>query len=425
MKSRLRETGLLSRHLTTGLIHALKDSPVTLLVGARQVGKSTLCQGIARHEHPARYVTLDDPTLLAAALSDPSGFIDSFEGPVVLDEIQRAPQLLPALKMEVDRKRRPGRYLLTGSANVLLLPQVSEPLAGRVEVLTLWPLSQGEIDGRQEGFLDRVLGRTTLSGSPSDAARADALSRALRGGYPEAVLRADPARRHAWFRSYLLTILQRDVRDLAHIEGLAALPRLLSVLAARTASPINYADLARVAGLPVSTLKRYLVLFEMLFLIRTVPAWSSNLSKRLIKTPRLVFVDTGILAHLAGATVERLQTEPTQSGPLLENFVTMELVKQATWSKHRPEVFYFRTHTGQEVDVVLEAADGRVVGIEVKAAGAVKSGDFRGLQALQEVAPRKFHRGIVLYQGKETVPFGKDQWAMPMEALWVTGHANG
>jgi predicted AAA+ superfamily ATPase len=170
--------------------------------------------------------------------------------------------------------------------------------------------------------------------------------------------------------------------------------------------------------LPVSTLKRYLVLFEMLFLIRTIPAWSNNLSKRLIKTPRVVFVDTGIVAHLTGASAERLQMDPTQSGPLLENFVTMELVKQAAWSRHSPVVYYFRTHTGQEVDVVLEAEDGRVVGIEVKAATMVQPRDFRGLQALQEAARKKFHRGIVLYQGKETVPFGKDQWAMPMDALW-------
>jgi len=418
MKSTLREAGLLSRHLTTGLLHALEDSPVTLLVGARQVGKSTLCQAIAGHDHPARYLTLDDPTVQAAALADPHGFIDSFTGPVVLDEIQRAPQLFNALKMEVDRKRRPGRYLLTGSANVLLLPSVSESLAGRMEVLTLWPLSQGEIDGREEAFMDRVFGSAPLSGPPSKAPRGDALLRLIRGGYPEVVRRSDPGRRQAWLRSYLLTLLQRDVKELAQIEGLAALPRLLSLLAARTATSANYADLARVVGLPVSTLKRYLVLFEMLFLIRTIPAWSNNLSKRLIKTPRLVFVDTGILAHLTGATPERLQMEPTHTGPLLENFVTMELVKQAGWNRYHPEVFYFRTHAGQEVDVVLEAKDGKVVGIEVKAATTVKSGDFRGLQALQEAARKKLHRGIVLYQGKETVPFGKNQWAMPMDALW-------
>ena len=418
MKSTLREAGLLSRHLTTGLLHALKDSPITLLIGARQVGKSTLCQAIAGHDHPARYVTLDDPTLQAAALSDPPGFLESFDGPVVLDEIQRAPQLFNALKMDVDRKRRPGRYLLTGSANVLLLPNLSESLAGRVEVLTLWPLSQGEIEGREEGFMDRVFGAAPLSGPPSHAPRGETLSRLMRGGYPEAVRRTDPARRQAWFRSYLLTLLQRDVKDLAQIEGLAALPRLLSLLAARTATSVNYADLARVVGLPVSTLKRYLVLFETLFLIRTVPAWSNNLSKRLIKTPRLVFVDTGLLSHLIGATIARLQMEPMHSGPLLENFVTMEMLKQAGWSRQHPEVFYFRTHTGQEVDVVLEAQDGRVVGIEVKAATTVKSGDFRGLQALQETARKKFHRGIVLYQGKETIPFGKDQWAIPIDALW-------
>jgi hypothetical protein len=410
---------MIQRHLEKQLLRALGDTPVTLLVGARQVGKSTLCQAIARRQHPARYVTLDDPTFYAAARSDPSGLVASLEGPVVLDEIQRCPELFGALKVDVDRERRPGRYLLTGSANVLLLPRVSESLAGRMEVLTLWPLSQGEIENRPEGFLDRVFGRTLSAGPASGISRADVFSRVLRGGYPEAVQRKDPARRRAWFRSYLITLLQRDVRELAQIEGLTALPRLLSLLATRAAAPLNYADLARAAGLPATTLKRYLALFETLFLVRPVPAWSTNLSKRLIKTARLVFVDTGLLAQLTGATGDRLQADPSQAGPLLENFVTMEMVKQASWSRHHPQVLHFRTHAGQEVDLVLEADDGRVVGIEVKAAGSVGTGDFRGIQALREAAGKRFHRGIVLYQGRETVPFGKDQWAMPLDALWM------
>jgi len=411
---------MIRRQLEKQLLRALGDTPVTLLIGARQVGKSTLCQAIARGRHPARYVTLDDPTLYAAARSDPSGFVASLEGPVVIDEVQRCPELFGALKVDVDRERRPGRYLLTGSANVLLLPRLSESLAGRMEVLTLWPLSQGETDGRQEGFLDRVFGRALSAGPASAISHADVLSRALRGGYPEVVRRKDPARRRAWFRSYLMTLLQRDVRELAQIEGLTVLPRLLSLLATRAAAPLNYADLARAAGLPATTLKRYLVLFETLFLVRPIPAWSTNRSKRLIKTARLVFVDTGLLAHLTGATADRLQAEYSHAGPLLENFVTMELVKQASWSTHHPEVLHFRTHAGQEVDLVLEADDGRVVGIEVKAAASAGTGDFRGLQALREAAGKRFHRGIVLYQGRETVPFGKDQWAMPIDALWTS-----
>lgn len=410
---------MIRRQLEKQLLQALGDTPVTMLVGARQVGKSTLCRAIARGPHPARYVTLDDPTLYAAARSDPPGFVASLEGPVVIDEVQRCPELFGALKVDVDRERRPGRYLLTGSANVLLLPRLSDSLAGRMEVLTLWPLSQGEADGRREGFLDRIFGRTLSAGPASAVSRADVLSRALRGGYPEVVQRRAPERRRAWFRSYLMTLLQRDVRELAQIEGLTALPTLLSLLATRAAAPLNYADLARAAGLPATTLKRYLALFETLFLVRPIPAWSTNRSKRLIKTARLVFVDTGLLAHLAGATADRLQAEYSHAGPLLENFVTMELLKQASWDSRHPEVFHFRTHAGQEVDLVLEADDGRVVGIEVKAAGSAGTGDFRGLQALREAAGRRFHRGIVLYQGRETVPFGKDQWAMPIDALWT------
>jgi hypothetical protein len=414
---------MIHRHITNALRAALGDTPVALLVGARQSGKSTLCHAIVESGHQARYVTFDDASTLASAHADPGGFVGALDGPVVLDEIQRAPELFRAIKLDVDRRRKPGRYLMTGSANVLLLPKLAESLAGRMEVLTLWPLSQGEIEGCGEQFIHRMFGRAAEPPRTAGEARKDLLARALRGGFPEVVQRPDPDRRQAWFGSYLTTILQRDVRDLANIEGLTALPRLLGSLAARVPAPVNYADLSRISGLPQTTLKRYLVLLETTFIIRLIPAWAKNPSKRLVKTPRLLLTDTGLLGHLAGWTPERLHDDPNVSGPLLENFVAMELVKQSSWSPLRIGVFHFRTHAGQEVDTVLEAGDGRVVGVEVKAAATIGEGDFRGLRALHESAGKRFHRGVVLYTGAQALPFGERLWALPVNALWAAGEA--
>lgn len=412
---------MIHRHITDALRAALADSRVVLLNGARQTGKTTLVQWLSSKEHPARYLTLDDAATLSAARADPTAFIGGLDGPVVLDEVQRAPELFPAIKLAVDRKRQAGRFLLTGSANVMLLPRLSESLAGRMEILTLWPLSQGEIDGSREGFIDAVFGDKlpNLPGPLED--RSALLARALRGGYPEAVSRRDAARRRAWFASYVTTILQRDVRDLANIEGLSAMPRLLSILAARASSLANASELSRSAAMPLTTIKRYLVLLETTFLIQTVPPWSGNLGRRLVKTPRLILGDTGLLAHLTGLTPERLRADAGQIGPLLENFVMMELRKQAAWSETRTEIFHFRALTGQEVDIVLEDDAGRLVGIEVKAASTVGGHDFKGLNALAEAVPKRFHRGILLYTGTEALPFGPRFHALPMSALWKLG----
>ena len=410
----------LPRHLAPRLFDALADTPVTLLVGARQTGKSTLCRAIAEHHHPARYLTLDDAPTLAAAHADPVSFIAAIEGPVVLDEVQRAPELFRAIKVQVDRRRTPGQFLLTGSANVLVMPRISESLAGRMEVLTLWPFSQGEIEQTAEGFLAEVFGRKPLRPPPSVGSRSQVIARAVRGGYPEILQRIDAARRRAWFGSYLTTILQRDVRDLAHIDGLTQMPRLFELLAARASTLLNYAELSRTVGWPQTTLKRYMALLEATFLIHSIPAWSSNRSKRAVRTPRIVLADTGLLAYLLGATEETL-AESASVGPLLENFVFLELLKQASWQQSRPQVFHYRTHSGDEVDIVLEAPGGAIVGIEVKAAATVGAGHFKGLEALRLDAGKRFHRGIVLYTGREALPFGRDLWALPLNALWTLG----
>lgn len=415
---------MLRRHIVDPLLAALQDTPVVLLHGARQTGKSTLARWIAQKLHPARYLTLDDAAVLGAVEADPHGFLAGNEDPLVIDEVQRAPELFVAIKREVDRHRRPGRFLLTGSANVLLIPRLAESLAGRMEILTLWPLSQGEIAGTREGFVDAAYAAERPSTERPAGVRGEIVERLLRGGYPEIQGRLSADRRAAWFGSYLTTLLQRDVRDLSGIERLAELPRLLALLATRTAGLLNSAELARSAALPLSTLKRYLTLLETTFLLRPLPPWHDNLGKRLVKAPKVMLADTGLSSYLLGCDAERLAEDPGLLGRLLENFVIMELHKQAAWSRVRPGLYHFRTHAQQEVDIVMEDRKGRIVGIEVKASSSVGGEDFKGLRTLAEGTGRRFIRGLVLYTGLEAVSFGKQLDALPVSSLWRLGSEN-
>ena len=409
---------MISRNITNSIIEALADTPVVMLNGARQTGKSTLAKSLISGRHVERYVTLDDATSLAAARHDPTGFISGLGESTVIDEIQRAPELFLAIKADVDQNRKPGRYLLTGSANVFLLPRLSESLAGRMEIFTLWPLSQGEFAGIKEKFVDTVFSDSPLSieSIPVDSG-ITTIERAIRGGYPEAAARASESRRRAWFGSYINTIMQRDVRDIANIDGLTAMPRLLSMLATRASSLLNYSELSRTTALPQTTLKRYMALFEMIFLIDHLPAWQPNLGKRVVKTSKLILNDTGILSTLLAVNAARLENNPL-CGALIENFVIMELKKQISWSDTKPSILHYRTQTGQEVDAVLEDTAGRIVGIEIKSAKSVGGQDFRGLQSLAEAAGDNFHRGIVIYGGSEIVSFGSNLFALPIDSLW-------
>ena len=416
---------MITRNISPKIIESLSDTPVVMLNGARQTGKSTLAKAIINEKHIGRYVTLDDATVLAAAKHDPVGFLSGLGESVVIDEIQRAPELFVAIKADVDRNRKPGRYLLTGSANVLLLPRLSESLAGRMEIFTLWPLSQGEFSGVRERFIDSLfseeLSIQSLVSCDNDA---PLIERAIRGGYPEAAARSSESRRRAWFESYITTILQRDVRDIANIDGLAAMPRLLAMLATRSPSLLNYSELSRTTGLPQSTLKRYMTLFETIFLIDHLPAWYSNLGKRLVKTSKLIMGDTGLLTTLLAVDAVRLENTPL-CGAVVENFVMMELKKQISWSDKKPAMLHYRTQAGHEVDVVLEDLAGRVVGIEIKSAKSVGGQDFRGLQSLAEASGNKFLRGIVLYAGSEAVPFGSNFLALPISSLWDKNYSDG
>jgi uncharacterized protein len=410
------------RHLAPHLLAALADTPVVLLAGARQTGKSTLARELARHAHPARYLTFDEPALLDVAKHDPAGFLAGLSGPVILDEVQRVPELFLPLKAEVDRDRTPGRFLLTGSAQALLLPRLSDYLVGRMEVLTLWPFSRGEIDGRGELFIDRAFSGKppldTRGDKPADKKGAETpWVRLGRGGFPEPSLRRDAARRRAWFDSYVATTLQRDIRDLSRIEGISSFPRLLALCAARSGALFNSAEISRSAALPLSTLRRYVSLLESGFLVRFLPAWSGNRGKRLVKAPKMVVTDSALMAHLTGWNGEGEPPEILR-GPLLESFAVMELVKQASWSRTRPHLFHFRSLAGQEVDVVLEDARGNLVGVEVKSSGSVGASDLRGLKALAEEAGSRFLGGYLLCGEREPKPLGKKLWALPHEALW-------
>lgn len=403
------------RNIEQILRTSLSDTPVVLLNGARQTGKSTLANALAK-SLSATYVTLDDTTQLAAAKSDPHGFLNGLGKQTVIDEVQKAPDLFPAIKMAVDQDRRPGRFLLTGSANVLLLPKISESLAGRMELITLWPLSQGEMDSREERFIDGVFSEEMPELIDED--EKDLFDIIVKGGYPEVVQRITEERRNTWFEGYITALLQRDVRDMSNIDGLTEMPRLLSLLASRLGGLLNISELSRSSGIANTTLKRYLSLLQATFLYQPLLPWSVNIGKRLVKSSKIHLIDSGMATYLTGFTREIFKKNPTFFGHLLETFVVGELRKQLGWSNKRVNLFHYRTSADQEVDIVMTDATGQLVGIEVKASSTIKKKDFRGLEALAHDTADQFLRGIVLYAGSETANFGKRFTVAPISALW-------
>jgi predicted AAA+ superfamily ATPase len=422
---------MLARHITPQLQEALLDTPVVVVNGARQTGKSTLAQSLADatvpEGTPRQYLTLDDAVVLNAAKSDPAGFFNGLSGPVTLDEVQRAPELFLAIKAAVDRHRQPGRYLLTGSADVMLLPGIADSLAGRVEVLSLWPMSSAELAGSPtlnradclfNGNLATLAAPTDLADATAPNPRNALIERLVAGGFPDAVTRSTPRRRAAWFDSYVQSVLQRDVRDLAHIEQLTEIPNLLQLMAARSASLLNFAELARSSGLPQSTLKRYFALLEMLFLVVRVSPWERNAGKRLVKAPKVFLPDSGLLCHLMGETAASLAAKAGLPGAAVETYVLAELLKHIAFSAQRLSLWHYRTQNHIEVDFILENRQGQITGIEVKASSTVDSKDFKGLRHLQNTEPSIFQRGIVLYAGRDVVPFGENLWAVPLGVWW-------
>jgi uncharacterized protein len=409
---------LYPRNLTNPLLEAASDNPVVLVNGARQTGKSTLIQSLFAGSGAPEYLTFDDLTLLNAARGDPQSFVQSLPDSVILDEIQRVPELLLPIKLSVDRNRRPGRFFLTGSANVLALPKVADALVGRIEVHTLWPLSQGEIRERCESFVDAIFTDRKLAGG-SKCELQELIELMVVGGYPDVLKRYSAARRKNWFDGYITTLIERDVRDLRNIEQLTLMPKLLQLSASRCGSLLNYSDLARSLQMKLTTVKTYLSLLELLFLVIPVQPWFANLGKRLVKSPKLYVNDTGLLSHLLGRDGKAISRDGSLLGMMLENFVLVELMKQISWSSTRPKLFHFRTENGEEVDFVLEAPDGRIVGIECKANSLGRDAS-KGLRMLRDLTGTRFHRGIVLYTGANIIGIDSNIQAVPISSLWET-----
>ncbi len=394
---------------------ALTDTPVVLVVGPRRAGKTTLVKKMG--EAGSTYITLDDRTALEAAQSDPTGFIRGLDR-ATIDEIQRAPDLLLAIKKTVDEDYRPGRFLLTGSANALTLPWVADSLAGRMEMLRMLPLARAEIESRTPTFLERLF-EGKLQSQRNAIVGDDLVAAVLLGGFPEAIARKSERRRQNWARSYLTSILTRDLRDIADVGRLTELPKFVRLLAEQSGQLVNYSRFG--AGIDVShkTGQRYVGLLEQVFLIATLQPWFTNALKRIVKTPKLHFFDSGLLASARGLTFDRAKADRGRFGALLESFVFSEVLKLMIASDLRLTPYHFRDRNMREVDIVLERDDGTIAGIEVKASATVRSGDFTGLRALAEACGDRFAFGVVLYDSTGIVPFGDKLAAAPLSSLWA------
>lgn len=398
------------------LVEALEDAPVVLLHGPRQSGKSTLVREVGK-AHGRVYLSFDDDVVREAATSDPVGFVLDLPEHVTLDEIQRVPQLFTSLKSAVDRDRTPGRFLLTGSANVLLLPRLADSLAGRMAVLQLHPFAQVEIERTHPGFLDRLLtGRWQVR--RTQRLGINLAERIVAGGFPPALDRSSHRRRAAWYRDYVMAITQRDVRDLARIGALEALPKLVASVASQTGRLANVSDLAAPFELSRPTIRDYLTLLRHVFLVTELPAWHRNRLQRLVKAPKLHLGDTGLAAAMLGLGAEDLLADRQAYGQLLETFVVQELRRQAAGYGEDLRFHHYRDRDGYEVDVVIEHSGRKVVGIEVKAAATVTDADFRGLRQLARAAGADFIAGVILYDGEVSVPFGNGLHAVPVGDLW-------
>jgi len=415
----------LQRHIAPRIMDALRISPVVFVNGARQSGKSTLVQALAGNigskGRPASYVTFDRPTEMAAAAAAPGSFLAGYDGPLIIDEVQLVPELFRALKVAVDERRLTkktaanGQFLLTGSANILALPALSDPLVGRMSVLTLYPFCTAESTQGKGTGLQRILNQD-FSRMQDRGLR---LTEAIRlGTFPE-IADATEKDRSNWFDGYLTTILQRDVRMLAELEKISVLPNLLRVLATRAGNLINEADISRDIGLNPVTGKFYRQILKMMFLNFDVPPWYRNIGKRLVKAPKGYITDTLLLCHMTGLRIDDIERKrPELCGHILENYVATELIKQLSFSEIRAQLYHFRTSDGREVDFVLEKPDGSLFALEIKKSETVDMRDFKGIQTLADMTPGSFQGGAVLYTGKQVVRFGENLWAVPIHVLW-------
>ncbi len=415
---------LIERRALSLLQRRLAAARVVVLNGPRQSGKTALL-AVLQRALGGTYLSLDSATELASARSDPMGFVTGYAEPLLIDEVQRGGELLTlAVKLEADRSPRRGRFVLAGSTRFLTEPRIAESLAGRVRFVDLWPLSQGEIDGTSDGFIDVAFDAPTslVARDPAILSRAEVFERVCRGGFPEAVLARTARDRTEFLVDYARTVTQRDVTELADLEHAARLRDMLRLLAARTATELNLADLARDVAIPAPTLRRYLPLFETIYAHHLVPAWSRNLTAKAVRRPKLHLIDSGLAAALLGVDAAALaRPTATVAGQLLETFVAGEISRQLTWSNTAAALHHWRDRDGAEVDLVLESADGRVVGIEVKAAVDVHERDFAGLRRLRDRLGPQFSAGVLLHCGTRPRSFGPSLVACPVSMLWSGG----
>lgn len=404
------------RYLHLRVMEALADSPVILIHGPRQCGKTTLARQVGE-EAGHVYLSFDDDVQRAAAQADPVGYVADLPERVILDEVQRVPELFTSLKAVVDSRRAPGRFVLTGSANVLLVPKLAESLAGRMEILRLHPLAQAELSRQEIDFLPILFKSGFRTGRVGRRLGRDLADRMSAGGYPAALARAAPRRRAAWYRDYSETLVQRDIRDLARINLMDGLPRLLTLAAGQTARLLNVSDLAAPFQVSRPTMRQYLTLLSRIFLLEELPPWYSNRMSRLIKTPKLHMGDTGLVCALLGLDAEGLLQDRALFGQMMETFIYQELRRQASWQEEAVSFSHFRDKDSVEVDFVLESRS-KLAGIEVKASSTVTTEDFKGLHKLQNAAQQRFASGVVLYDGEALVPFGKNLYAVPISTLW-------
>ncbi|MBI3211450.1 MAG: ATP-binding protein [Simkania negevensis] len=407
---------MLKRHITQELVAYLKIMPVVLVTGARQTGKTTLLEFIAG-EWGFAFVSLDDELSLTNAKRDPSGWLASLSKPLIIDEVQRVPEIFLSIKRDVDQNRHPGRYLLSGSANPLLLPRLGDSLTGRMGIVNMLPFSQGELKGKRETFIEHIFG-SELSFENFEPLILDELHTIfLRGGFPSVQSLKEKRDVNRWISSYLQTMMERDVRDIANIEGLREFPRLFKLLATRSGKLLNISEFARSLGMVSMSLHRYIRLLEALYFIYLLPAYFTNEGKRLIKSPKAHLCDTAMMAQLREVDEKQLKNDPSLSGEFLESFVFSELLKQKSWSNIPFEIYHFRDGD-YEVDFVLERQDGSIIGIEVKSARLITSQDLRGLSHLKSLSKNRFKRGIVLHLGSQMETFSENLYGLPIQALW-------
>lgn len=421
---KLPNSGHIPRRAAEVLPESLSAFRVVVVHGARQVGKTTVARALAQ-QFGAAYLTLDDTDVLSAARADPPTFLSASGTPLVIDEVQRVGQpLVLAIKSVVDRNDRPGQFLLTGSTNFLTVPSIAETLAGRADIVTLWPLSQGELRAGADDFVDRALsGAAALLDHTGETLERPAYFEALSiGGYPAAQRLAARTRRR-WFTRYVETVLAREIEMAADIRRADALTLMIRYLAATTAQELVVSTVGQRVGIDRGTAQHYVSWLETVFLVHRVPGWSRNLTAKVVRRPKLYLTDTGVAGALLGKDAGVLQrpTDPA-GGALFETFAANEIAKQLTWCETPARLFHFRENNGAEVDLVVEADDGRVVAIEVKATSTPRPEDFRWLAHLRDrldSTQGEFTVGVVLHTGQRRLPFGDRLVALPASDLWT------